>query len=105
MTVEERKRLAEEWLKIARKYGMHMILSIGGTDISDVYDLAEHAEKINVDAIVLLPDLFYKPATEEDLVEYFKDIFKYAPTRPFYYYHIPEHTNLYRKLSSLYYFL
>lgn len=99
MTVEERKRLAEEWLRVARKHGLHMILSIGGASIADVYELAEHAEKINVDAIVLLPDLFYRPKTEEDLVDYFKDILRYAPTRPFYYYHIPEHTGVYRKLK------
>lgn len=99
LTVEERKRLAEEWLRVARKHGMHMVLSVGGIDITDVYELAEHAEKIGVDAIVLLPDLFYKPRTEEDLVDYLKDIFKYAPTRPFYYYHIPEHTNVYRKFD------
>lgn len=101
LTVDERRRLAEEWLRVARKHGMHMVLSIGGTDISDVYELAEHAEKIGVDAIVLLPDLFYKPRTEEDLVDYIKDILKYAPTRPFYYYHIPEHTNVYLNLLRL----
>lgn len=98
LRVDERKRLAEEWLKVSRKYGFTMVLTIGGIDIVDVYDLGEHAEKIGVDAIVLLPDLFYKPITEEDLVEYFKLITKYITRVPVLYYHIPYYTGVNRKL-------
>lgn len=94
LKIDERKRLAEEWLKVCRKYGLYMVLCIGGCGIDDVYQLCEHAEKIGVDSIVLLPDLFYNPKIEEDLVEYFKDICKYCPTRPIYYFHIPEYTNV-----------
>lgn len=92
LRIDERKRLAEEWLKMCRKYGLSMVLCIGGCDIDDVYQLCEHAEKIGVDCITLMPDLFYKPKCEEDLVEYFKYVCKYCPTRPVYYYHIPEYT-------------
>lgn len=94
---EERKRLAEEWLKVSRKHGLTMLLSIGGIGIAEMYDLVEHAEKIGVDCIVLMPDLFYKPRIEEDLVEYIQNIVKYCPTRPIYYYHIPEYTNVHCK--------
>lgn len=102
LRVAERKRLAEEWLKVCRKYGITMLLSIGGCSIADVYDLCEHAEKIEVDAIVILPDLFYKPRIEEDLVEYIKDVVKYCPTRPLYYYHIPEYTHVTCNLNNLF---
>lgn len=91
---DEHKRLAEEWLKTCRKYGLHMVLCIGGCGIEDVYGLCEHADKIGVDCIVLMPDLFYKPKCEEDLVEYFKNCCKYYPKRPICYYHIPEWTNV-----------
>lgn len=94
LRVDERKRLAEEWLKVCRKYGLTMVLTIGGIDIVDVFDLVEHADKIGVDAIVLLPDLFYKPKVEEDLVEYFKIINKYTTRVPLYFYHIPDFTNV-----------
>lgn len=94
LRVDERKRLAEEWLKVSRKYGITMVLCIGGTPITEVHELAEHAEKIGVDCITLLPDLFYTPRTEEDLVEYMKQIVKYCPTRPIYYYHIPQYTDV-----------
>lgn len=79
---------------MSRKYGLTMVLTVGGIDIADVYDLVEHAEKIGVDAIVLLPNIFYKPKIEEDLVEYFKIINKYTTRVPLYYYHIPEYTNV-----------
>lgn len=98
LRVDERKRLAEEWLKVSRKYGLTMLLVIGGIDITDVYELGEHAEKIGVDGIVLLPDLFYKPRIEEDLVQYFKLITKYITRVPLYYYHIPEYTSVKCKL-------
>jgi len=94
LRVDERKRLAEEWLKVSRKYGLTMVLVIGGIGITDIYELGEHAEKIGVDGIVLLPDLFYKPRIEEDLVEYFKLITKYVTKTPLYYYHIPEYTSV-----------
>lgn len=94
LRIDERKRLAEEWLKVCRKYGLNMTLCIGGCDIDDVYHLCEHAEKLGVDCIVLMPDLFYKPRIEEDLVEYCKNVCKYCPTRPIYYYHIPEYTSV-----------
>jgi len=74
LRVEERKLLAEEWLRVTRKLGLNMMLAIGGVGIADVYDLAEHAEKIGVDAIVLMPDLFYRPKIEEDLVDYMKEL-------------------------------
>ncbi|XP_031634646.1 N-acetylneuraminate lyase-like [Contarinia nasturtii] len=89
LRLDERKRLAEEWLKACRKYGMTMMVQIGGCDILGVYELAQHAEKIGVDCVLCLPDLFFKPKIEEDLVSYINGIVKYCPTRPFYYYHIP----------------
>lgn len=97
LRIDERKRLAEEWLRVSRKHGMKMFLAIGGVGVADVHDLVDHAERIGVDAIVLLPDLFYKPRVEEDLVDYIKDVTTHAPTRPILYYHIPEFTAVHCK--------
>lgn len=94
LNVLERKKLAEEWLKVSRKYGLTMVLMIGGVGILDIIDLVEHAENIGVDGVVLLPDLFYKPIIEEDLVEYFKIISKYITKVPLLYYHIPVYTGV-----------
>lgn len=89
LCLDERKRLAEEWFRVTRKHQLKMLLNIGGTDIADVYELAEHAEKLNVDGILVLPDLFYRPVVEEDLLQYIRDVAKYAPNTPVLYYHIP----------------
>ena len=99
LRVEERKRMAEEWLKAARKYQLNIMVHIGSTNIAEVYEMAEHSEKIGVDAILVLPELLFRPRTEEDLVEYLRDISKYAPTRPLFYYHIPELTQVRCKYS------
>lgn len=58
LRVDERKRLAEEWLKVCRKYGFVCMVHIGGTVVADVYDLAEHAEKIGA----MLFYIFYQLA-------------------------------------------
>lgn len=102
LRTEERKRLAEEWLKVARKYQLTMVLNIGSTNVVEVYELAEHAEKIGVDAIVVLPDLFFRPRFEEDLVQYLRDVAQYAPTRPLFYYYIPELTGVRLSMIRLY---
>lgn len=94
LQVDERKRLAQEWLNACRKYELTFMVQVGGTSVADVYDLAEHAEKIGVDAVLCLPELFFKPTCEEDLVDYLKEVAKYCPTRPLLYYHIPGFTKI-----------
>lgn len=94
LRVEERKRLAEEWFKVAKKHSLKMLLNIGGTNVADVYDMAEHAEELGVEGILVLPDLFYRPTVEEDMVMYMRDVAAYAPNTPLLYYHIPTMTNI-----------
>lgn len=99
LKVEERKRMAEEWLKVCRKNQLMCMVQIGGCCIADVYDLAQHAENIQVDACICLPDLMYGPRCEEDLVQYLKDVCQYCPTRPLLYCHLPILTKVNRKFS------
>lgn len=51
MTMQERMQMAEKWHECTRKYGMTMLLNIGGMDLPSVYMLAEHAEKLKVFSI------------------------------------------------------
>lgn len=95
LTVDERMKLAERWYEVTRKYDLKMLLNIGGLPLPELYLLAEHAEKLKVDAVMLMPDLFYKPKSVEDLVYYIKDIVIRMPTRPIFYYHIPIMTDVY----------
>jgi len=94
LTLDERKKLTEKWYEVTHKYDMKMLVNIGGMDLPDVYELAEHAEKLKVDAVMVMPDLFYHPKTEEDLMYYLKDIMMRMPTRPMFYYHIPMFTEV-----------
>lgn len=82
MSVDLHKQLAEEWLKVSRKYGLTMVLTVGGIDLPEIYELAEHAEKLKVDAVLLMSDLFYRPRTEMDLIGYTKLITKYITSLP-----------------------
>jgi len=94
MTMEERMRMTEKWHEATRKYDMKMLVNIGGMDLPSVYMMAEHAEKLKVDAVMMMPDMFYKPMTEEDLMMYMKDVMMHMPTRPVMYYHIPMMTHV-----------
>lgn len=84
LTVDERKKLCEEWVKCGRKLDFKVFLVIGGcTSLAETYELAEHAERIRVDCVLVLPDPFYcKYMTEDDLVKYLKDIHLRMSTRP-----------------------
>lgn len=86
---DERKRNFEEWLKSCQKYDLKLMVQIGGTAVTTVYDLAEHAEEKGADAVLCLPELFFKPTCEEDLVDYLRKVAEHCPTRPFFYYHFP----------------
>lgn len=92
LSTDERKLITEEWWKVCRKYDLVLMTQIGGT--SDVYELAKHAEKCEIPAVLCLPDLFFRPTVEEELVDYLMNIAKYCPTRPLYYYHIPQFSHV-----------
>lgn len=47
-----------------------------------------------MDALLLLPELYFKPRTIEELVNYLKDIAEHVPEMPVFYYHIPMLTGL-----------
>lgn len=99
LTVDERKKLAEKWFEVGRKYEMKVCVNIGGVPLPELYELAVHAEQCKFDAVMVLPDLFYKPKTEEDLVDYLKDVMKYVPSVPMFYYHIPMMTEVYKYIN------
>lgn len=92
--IDERKRNFEEWSSSCSKYDLKCMVQIGGSAISSVYNLAEHAEEKKADAVLCLPDLFFKPTCEEDLVDYLKTVAEHCPNRPFFYYHIPSFTKV-----------
>lgn len=88
LTFEESMKTAEEWYKVAKRYDLKMFLFLGGLPIPEMYQLAEHAERLKVDAVILMADYYFgKHMTVDDMSMYVKEFYKYMPTRPFFYFH------------------
>nr|CAI5869694.1 unnamed protein product [Callosobruchus analis] len=94
MTVSERKAVLEEWVKAVKTTKQHLMLQVGGCPLPDVLELARHAEKVGVDSLLCLPELYFKPATSKELIHYLKIVGEAAPKTPLLYYHIPVWTGV-----------
>ncbi|XP_052223496.1 N-acetylneuraminate lyase-like [Dreissena polymorpha] len=92
LSLEERKQSLEEWMRHAE--GLQLVAHIGTGNLKDTQELARHAERIGVDAIAALPPTYYKPANEEQLVEYVIGVTNAAPNTPFLYYEYDVTTGL-----------
>ncbi|XP_015119736.1 N-acetylneuraminate lyase isoform X2 [Diachasma alloeum] len=89
MSVPERKQVAETWANAAKTTKQHLMIQVGGAPLPDVVELAKHAEQIKADAILCLPELYFKPTNAEQLINYLKIVGEAAPATPLLYYHIP----------------
>ncbi|CAI9596614.1 unnamed protein product [Staurois parvus] len=89
LSVQERKRLAEEWVKHGRGKMDNVIIHVGCLSLEDTKDLAAHAASCGADAISSVSPSFLKPSSQDALVLYLKEVAAAAPSLPFYYYHIP----------------
>lgn len=94
LTVEERKKVTQKWFDVCKKLEVLLMVQISGCPFADAVELAQHAAKLNVDGVLCLPELYFKPKTVEKLVQYLKDIAVHCPKVPIYYYHIPMFTAL-----------
>ncbi|XP_058791646.1 N-acetylneuraminate lyase-like isoform X2 [Phymastichus coffea] len=94
MSVSERKEVAEAWVEAARRNGQHLIVQVGGAPLADVKELARHAQSLDVDAVLCLPELYYRPSDVEELVDYVKQVSEAAPKVPLLYYHFPDMSNV-----------
>jgi len=66
-----------------------------GTAISNTDSLqAAHAESLGSDALLCLPELFNKPQSVDELVQYLMYVAQAAPKTPLLYYHIPSYTGV-----------
>ncbi|CAH0594378.1 unnamed protein product [Chrysodeixis includens] len=102
LNVEERKTLLEAWVSAAKPFAAKVIAQVGGAPLPDVLELAKHAEKLGVDGIMTLPELYYKPKDEHQLVDYLEAVSKVAPTLPLIYYHFPMMTGVNVNMPQLF---
>lgn len=100
LTVDERKRIAEEWVKNAPE-GFKVIVHVGSCCVRDSRELARHAQEIGAWAIGSMAPPFPKIGRIEELVKYIEEIACGAPELPFYYYHIPAFNGAYLPMLDL----
>src|SRR5690554_377542 len=88
MNVEERKAVAEEWIKYGTD-SFRIIVHIGANSYRDAQDLGAHAQQIGAYAVSTMGPLFLRPSKVEDLIRYCIEVMESTGDLPFYYYHIP----------------
>ncbi|EPQ9982680.1 N-acetylneuraminate lyase [Vibrio vulnificus] len=85
-SVEERKAIAERWVKAADGK-LDIIFHTGALSIVDTLELTRHAETLDILATSAIGPCFFKPSSVADLVNYCAQIAEAAPSKGFYYYH------------------
>ena len=93
LTTEERKKVAEEIIKITSNR-VPVIVQVGHNSLKDACDLASHAANIRANAISAVPPTYFKPDSLDTLITCMAEIAAAAPELPFYYYHIPQITGV-----------
>lgn len=94
LTTEERKAIAEAWIEAAAGR-FKVIVHVGGMSLPQCVDLAAHAQAIGADMMAAMAPCFFKPATVEDLIAFFKPVCAAAPKLPFFYYNMPSITGVF----------
>jgi len=88
MSVGERMRLAEEWIR-HRPAGFPVMVHVGGAALPDSVALARHAEEIGADAVATLPPFYFKASSNDAVLEWCRPVAAAASGLPFLYYHLP----------------
>jgi N-acetylneuraminate lyase len=95
LTSEERRRIAEAWADSGPRHGIRVIVHVGAESVLTAQSLAAHAASLKgVYAISAMPPVFFKPGSVQALVDTMGSIAAAAPSLPFYYYHIPQKTEV-----------
>ncbi|MCM8767914.1 MAG: dihydrodipicolinate synthase family protein [Candidatus Omnitrophica bacterium] len=91
MNIEERKRVAEI---VKEEVGdkIRIIVHVGALSARDTIKLAQHSEKIKVDAISLVPPFYYNFSFEE-IFNFYKEIAS-STSLPIFFYYIPQTTGV-----------
>ncbi len=100
LTDDERKRLAEAWVKAAPE-GFKVIVHVGSCCARASHELARHAAEIGAWGIGAMAPPFPKIGRVEELVKYIEEIASGAPSLPFYFYHIPAFNGAYLPMLDL----
>ncbi|XP_022817899.1 N-acetylneuraminate lyase A-like [Spodoptera litura] len=94
VNVTDMKHLIDAWLSVSRSLNLSVIIQVGGRPLPDAQKLAAYSEEAGADAIMTIPELYYKPKTAKQLVYFMQDVARYAPETPILYYHVPSYSDV-----------
>lgn len=100
LTPDERKALAEAWVKAVPE-GFKVIVHVGSCCLRESEELARHAQAIGAWGIGAMAPPFPKIGRIEELVKYCEAIAGAAPELPFYYYHIPAFNGAFLPMTEM----
>jgi len=100
MSIEERKSVAEQWIKHGRGKLDRIIVHCGAGNLVDTKELAAHSAKLGVDCIAAVGPTYFKPKNIDGLIDYCAAVAAAAPDVPFMYYHFPERTGINFKIHE-----
>lgn len=100
LTTEERKTVAEAFVKAAAKR-LLVFVHVGHNSIEEARQLAAHAQKIGADYVSATPPTYFKIQTVDMLINCLAHIASGAPELPLFYYNIPGLTGISLDMVSL----
>ena len=100
LTPDERRKIAEAWLKAAPA-DFKVIVHTGSCCLRESVELARHAAESGAWGIGAMAPPFPRIGRIEELVEYCQAIAEAAPGLPFYYYHIPAFNGAFLPMTKL----
>ncbi|XP_066857898.1 N-acetylneuraminate lyase isoform X2 [Anser cygnoides] len=101
LSIQERKQLAEEWVRQGKDKLDHVIVHVGALSLPESQDLARHAAAIGASGIAVIAPFFFKPTNKDELVAFLQKVASEASGVPFYYYHIPPLTGVKIRVEEL----
>ncbi len=87
LSVEERNQLVTTAIEAGT--GLKVIAGTGAASVVDAISLTKHAAKSGADAVLVLPPFFFKNASDQGVIDYFKRVLDAADI-PVLLYHIPQ---------------
>ena len=94
LSTSERIELFHAWGRSAKANGLVNIAHVGHNNLPDARALVEAAQETGAGAIGAMAPTFFKPASVDELIDWFALLTEVAPELPFYFYDIPSMTGV-----------
>lgn len=93
LTMEEKRTIVQAW-KHEERSNFKVIALVASNSLREASAFAGFLETVGIYGLAVLPPFYFKPHSTSALVDYVRQVAKYAPQLPVYYYHIPALTGV-----------